>query len=136
MTQNTKKPIDLKHFDTYIEYAKILRTWLVAYGIGAPALILTNEKITANLLDKPSIKCFAMAFLAGVILQVFLASLNKIIMWCCYYGEEVDPDFQETKRFKVAYYISSQFWIDIVIDVSTMLAFGYATFGLLNLLLP
>ena len=130
------KPKDSKYFDTYIEYAKILRTWLVAYGIGAPALILTNEKLTVKLLGNPDIKYFGIAFLSGVLLQVFLAFLNKTIMWCCYYGEEVDTDFQKTYRYQTAYLISSQYWIDIIIDVVTICVFGYATLGLFKLLLP
>ena len=31
------------HFENYAEYAKTLRSWLVAYGIGGPVLFLTNK---------------------------------------------------------------------------------------------
>ena len=34
-----------EYFKPYEEYSKVLRTWFVAFGIGAPVLLLTNERI-------------------------------------------------------------------------------------------
>jgi hypothetical protein len=34
------------YFEEYSEYAKTLRIWLVAYGVGAPVVILSNELCT------------------------------------------------------------------------------------------
>lgn len=36
------------YFQAYAEYSKVLRTWLVAYGIGAPVLLLTNEPLAKS----------------------------------------------------------------------------------------
>lgn len=32
-------------YAVYEEHSKTLRTWLVAYGIGAPVLFITNDKV-------------------------------------------------------------------------------------------
>ena len=37
-------------YKAYEEHAKTLRTWLVAYGIGAPVVFLTNEQLSKRLL--------------------------------------------------------------------------------------
>jgi len=34
-----------EYFKAYEEYSKVLRTWFVAYGIGGPVLLLTNETL-------------------------------------------------------------------------------------------
>lgn len=127
-----------RHFDTYIEYARILRTWLVAYGIGAPVLVLTNDALSAQFISKPEIKYFGSAFLLGVMIQVALAFLNKVVMWTCYYGEEEDEEdvFKKTWIYKSAHWLSNQFLIDIALDLLTICLFCYATLGLFKLLLP
>ena len=71
-------------FKVYAEYSKTLRTWLVAYGIGAPVLFLTNETLARTFVKSPQARIVAFSFLMGVLLQVFLALLNKNVMWVCY----------------------------------------------------
>ena len=41
------------HYQSYAEHNRILRTWLVAYGIGAPVLILSNDTLWARLASAP-----------------------------------------------------------------------------------
>ncbi len=33
------------YYKVYEEYSKTLRTWFVAYGIGAPVLVLNNDEL-------------------------------------------------------------------------------------------
>jgi len=103
-----------EHFDVYTEYAKTLRVWLVSYGIGAPVLLSTNELFSARILDSGNARIIAVLFLSGVGAQVLLALLNKNAMWACYYGSD-NPSFQSTRRYKVADWLSRQYWIDLTL---------------------
>lgn len=88
-------------YAAYEHYSGLLRTWLVAYGIGAPVLMLTNEKLWDALGTSGSSRYIAICFLFGVGLQVLLATLNKTIMWASHYAEG-HSEFQTTRRFKMA----------------------------------
>lgn len=111
----------------YQGYSNTLRTWLVAYGVGAPVLFLTNEAIWKRVAASGEARTLAMLFLCGVGLQVLLAALNKTVMWAIYYGELI-TDFKQTRRYRVAATIAQQFWIDFVIDLGSMVLFALATY--------
>ncbi len=115
------------YFKAYEHYAALLRTWLVAYGIGAPAITLTNEALWKLLGDSGESRTIATLFLFGVALQVLLATFSKTLMWASYYAE-INKLFKETRRFAFVKALRSQFWIDIVIDVVTLGLFGAATY--------
>ena len=70
-----------EYFKAYEEYSKVLRTWFVAYGIGGPVLLLTNQTLAKAIKASGQGKSLAALFLAGVALQVVLAALNKFSMW-------------------------------------------------------
>src|SRR5260370_2549990 len=72
-------------FSVYAEYSKTLRTWLVAYGIGAPVLFLTNDTLARTFAKSSQARTIAIYFLAGVVLPMLLAILNKHVMWVGYY---------------------------------------------------
>jgi hypothetical protein len=78
-------------YKAYEEHSKTLRTWLVAYGIGAPVLFLTNDSLAGKLASSPQAGLIGVVFLIGTLLQVLLAALNKGVMWACYYAAAV-PD--------------------------------------------
>lgn len=99
----------------------------MAFGVGAPLVLLTNEKLSAKLAASPVLGPLVAAYCIGVGLQVLLAIVNKNAMWACYYGE-VEAGFQTTKRYKFANWLSQQYWIDAMFDVITALLFGLATF--------
>ena len=110
----------------YEEYSKTLRTWFVAYGIGAPVLFLTNDSLAGKLLMSKSASLIAGLFLGGVAAQVFLAALNKTVMWACYYGA-VTPSYQSKGRYRFAGWISEQYAIDFLLDLATVALFVIAT---------
>jgi hypothetical protein len=71
-------------------FARTLRVWLIAYGIGLPAIFLTNE--TAGMLfSSGSGRIVAYAFLGGVAVQVVLAFLSKPAMSYLYLGARLVP---------------------------------------------
>lgn len=122
-SQNAEKE---GYYKACCEHSKSLRTWLVAYGIGAPALFISHPSILSTLSNVGKARLVGLLFLCGLTLQVCLSFCTKISMWYLYFGEH-QPKFKETIRYKVCDWYSEQFWIDVIIDISTILFFGAAT---------
>ena len=115
------------YYAAYEQHSAILRTWLVAYGVGAPVLVLTNEKVWVLLRQSGDSRLIAGCFLLGVALQVVMAALNKTLMWSSYYAEE-HSDYAATRRYSLTAILRGQFWIDFLADVSAIILFAYATY--------
>ncbi len=77
MAKNVESQAD-QYFNAYAELSKTLRTWLVAYGIGAPIVLLTNAGFSGAIRKAGDSKYVAGAFLLGVAAQVALAAINKV----------------------------------------------------------
>lgn len=122
-------------YKAYEEYAKTLRTWFVAFGVGAPVLLMTNEALAKRIAAAPGLRQLLAAYCLGVAAQVIVAVLNKHIMWACYYGE-IDSDFKSTCMCAVAEKLSSQYWIDAVADTITAALFAAATYRVFSILFP
>lgn len=114
-------------YGAYDNYSRILRTWLVAYGIGGPVLILNSETLLGMIAESGLAKIVGGLFLTGVALQIGIAAINKVTMWACYYGE-LYPDFQIKRRYKFCEWFSEQFWADLAIDMATIILFTAATY--------
>jgi hypothetical protein len=115
------------HFEVYGQHSAVLRTWLVAYGIGAPALFLSQDKIWQALAKSGLLPTIGLCFLFGVSLQVLLATVNKSIMWACYYGE-AETSYRSTRRYRVACWLSERYSIDISCDMGAIMSFALATY--------
>lgn len=122
-------------YKAYEEYSKTLRTWLVAYGIGAPVLFLGNETAWKTLVDSGKARDVATLFLLGVAVQVLLAALNKTVLWVCYYGE-LENSYKSRRQFKICEWLSQQFWIDLVCDAGAGVLFALATIQVFSVLAP
>lgn len=130
----TKQTDDDGHFANYAEYSKTLRSWLVAYGIGGPVLFLTNKDAPAKLASSPHLKTIVTLFVAGVALQIFLAFINKWAAWHLYKAS-IREDYEQTRLYKVWFWINEQSWIDFFVDLGALGAFSVATWIVLNVLL-
>jgi hypothetical protein len=126
-SQEPSKPESKSEFYApYAEFAKTLRTWFVAYGIGGPVIFLSNDTALLALMKSGRFACIGLLFLLGGAVQVFSALLNKHSMWYLYAG-----DVYSSNRGKASYKLSSwyadQGWIDVVLDSVTVVLFGLAT---------
>jgi len=115
-----------EYLEAYGEFSKVLRTWFVAYGIGAPVLLVTNETVSRVIKASGSAKTIAGCFLAGVALQILLATSNKAAMWVLYYGEE-NQSFKQGSSYELGYWFSEHISIDLFVDAVTLVLFGIAT---------
>lgn len=119
-------------FQNYSEYAKTLRTWLVAYGIGAPVLLLTEENISLKLSESGAGRIIAIYFLLGVATQIVSAFLNK---WCSWiqYSDEIDGDRNPSLMTRFSDWWAEFPWIEICMDLGTIILFSVATVKVLFL---
>ena len=115
------------YFKVYEEYAKTLRMWFVAYGVGGPVLLLTNKAVSDRIAASGAAREIALGFLIGALAQVALAMLNKTVMWATYYGE-LNASFHDTRRYRWAEWLSRQLWIDFCVDAVTIGCFVHATY--------
>jgi hypothetical protein len=115
------------HYVAYLEHARTLRTWLVAYGIGGPVLLLSQDSLWKRLAASGQLPCIATLFLLGVALQVLLAATNKNAMWAVYYGT-IEPSYKQTLRYRFGEWLSSQYTIDFFVDLTAMVLFAVATY--------
>lgn len=74
------------YYTAYGYHSNLLRTWLVAYGIGGPVLFINSAELYKKLVGSGQASLIAKLFLVGVFLQVSLSAINKTIMWTLYYG--------------------------------------------------
>ena len=125
-----KKPPDKSDphgfFDAYAEFARTLRTWLVAYGIGGPVLFITNDTAFTRLRSSGYMGFIGLCFLLGVALQVFGALMNKITMWTIYFGEDNEA-FRQRRLYKLFDRLSECILIDLLWDVGSIVLFSWAT---------
>ena len=54
-------------------------------------------------------------------------------MWACYYAER-NSDVRELKRFRLAYWFGTQFYIDVLFDIGTLILFAAATWRLFGII--
>ncbi len=113
-------------FEAYKDFSTVLRTWLVAYGIGGPVIILSQEHIWKALGTSAAAACAGVLFLSGVIVQVFFAAFFKWAMWELWFGLNDEPR-QKRKRYRFAKWASENYWIDVVTDFGSLATFAIAT---------
>lgn len=120
-------------YEAYAGFARTLRAWLIAYGVGGPVIFLTNDAAGRALAEAGVARDIAHLFLAGVALQVAGAVLYKSAMWYLYIGE-LQAAFRNSRRYRVADWISERHFIELLFDVGSMTLFALATLGVLDVL--
>ena len=116
----------------YEEYNKTLRTWLVGFGFGVPALFIVNDAAQEKLIAAANAKWIIWLFLFGAAVQVFMALLNKVVSWCAYHKYDVG---EEKCGCIVKGFASLEniFAIDVVLDILSLLAFGWSILLIMEL---
>ena len=122
------------HYQAYEDYSRLLRVWLVAYGIGAPIIFITNDALWKTIAQHRFAWIVAVMFLSGVFLQVAVAWLNKTTQWVIYSGKK-RPPYPTSWIFATARKIGRNFWIDVAADLASIVLFTIATGWLFKLLL-
>ena len=114
------------YYTSYKDFATTLRTWLVAYGIGGPVIVLSQQHVWAKIDGSDAAIWAGGLFLSGVVLQVLFALLFKWAMWILY---AFDTDaLKATNQYKIAYWVSDKYFIDVIADLGSLILFSTATF--------
>jgi hypothetical protein len=113
-------------YEAYASFSRTLRGWLIAYGVGGPVLFATQPALGERLAQTGFAHEVTLMFMAGVAVQIFAALVYKTAMWYAYVGE-LEPAFQDTLRFRVASWLSDQFWLEMLFDLLTIGLFAAAT---------
>jgi len=119
-------PDEAGYYQAYADFAKSLRAWFIAYGIGAPALVLSNKDIWTAVKSSGHFGSIGIFFLAGVTLQVLEAFLYKSAMWHLYVGE-LSPAHQRSRWYRIADKLSESFRFELFMDIGALLCFAAAT---------
>ncbi len=122
-------------YEAYANFARHLRSWFIAYGIGGPTLFLTNDAAMKRLLDSGAGRVVAYLFLAGVSVQIIVAFLYKTAMWYLYRGESADG-VKSHWWYKACDWLSESYCIECVGDVATFIFFAWATLKVLSTFAP
>ena len=110
----------------YSSYNNLLRTWFVAFGIGAPATFLINNGLVKYISPTTGDPGIIKLFLWGAAAQILMSFINKVINWCSYYNSTTYKDNPITCGDKLSYKISQAenwFLIDVFFDLITMFCF-------------
>ncbi|UCG35704.1 MAG: hypothetical protein JSW17_02595 [Candidatus Omnitrophota bacterium] len=121
-------------FKCYSDYAKALRTWFIAYGLGMPILFMSNSFALRKISLSPDAPFIVWCFLIGVLTQVTQALLYKNTMRYLYKGEVI-PKIKDKLRYKISHLILEFYWLEATIDVITAACFILATLKAITILL-
>lgn len=123
------------YFDAYAQLTRTLRGWLVVFGVGTPVLIASQSDLAKRLTDSGSASTIISLFLGGVALQILATLLYKTCMWYCYRAAEAPDSFETTRRYRISHWVSERYWLELLIDLSTIGCFVAAVFQLLHAVL-
>lgn len=79
----------------------------------------------AKLAQEGAAATVSLLFLIGAGTQVFIAFINKVECWYCYYGC-VAPRYAGSARGQFMLWLDNQLWIDVLCDLATIGCFGAA----------
>lgn len=132
------KKEDSEYYGPYAEHSKTLRAWFVAYGIGGPVVLLSSDEAWGSLVKSGCGRYVGLLFIFGGVIQILSALLNKHSMWLLYLeeveakdGKKESPGASSTTKsktiYKLAAWYSKQTWIDVLLDIYTLIFFSWAT---------
>lgn len=128
MNRPRRKPDgDSGFYEPYIQYARTLRAWFVAYGIGVPVLLVSQEFIARAIIKAGTGELITWLFLSGVAAQVLAAFLYKYSMNYLYF-DELGNKLEGTLRLKFAIWLSNAIWLEMLFDVISIGLFSWGTF--------
>lgn len=115
-------------FKAYEEYAKTLRAWFVAFGIGGATLLVTTGSLKTDLRNAGVFNIVAYSFVFGIGAQILLAAVNKYANYSVYFLS----DLKEAQRepypiLRLFQEISTWYMFDMVLDLLTMTSFAIAS---------
>src|SRR2546430_1820740 len=106
MARRTKALVEIGFYEAYAGFARNVRTWFIAYGIGAPVLFVSNPEVWKKISAAGDGQAIAYLFLAGVVVQIVEAMIYKTSMWYLYVSELEHHENVTGWRYKFSDWVS------------------------------
>lgn len=103
----------------YAEYNKALRTWFISFGLGAFVLFMIHPEFVKLLKATNHFREVVYLFLAGCLLQVLVAGMNKYSSWHMYFAYRNGRTPNGFWKW-----LDNAFWIDKLLDILTFTFFS------------
>lgn len=117
----------------YRQHAGNFRTWLVAFGVGLPIFLASNDKIWEIFSKAEGARYVIYAFFAGIALQVLLAMLDKYSDWFCL-STINGRRLKESYGAKFGVWWLKNDWPSIFLDLTSIVSFGVGAYLTLRIL--
>jgi hypothetical protein len=128
MARPPQKPKEENGFyESYAHFSRTLRAWLVAYGVGVPVLLVSQEFIARAIIRADTGGLITWLFLIGVAVQVLAALLYKYSMAYLYFAE-TDSIANDAWQVELSAWLSRAVWLEVLFDVASIVLFVYGTF--------
>jgi hypothetical protein len=127
MNGRYNKNNDSGYYESYVHYARILRAWLVAYGVGVPVLLVSQRFIAEAIIRKGNGSLITWLFLAGVAVQIIEIFIYKYSQEYLYH-DETGAELKNTRRLALAEWFSNAIWFEMLLDLISMALFICGTF--------
>lgn len=118
--------VEAGYYDAYATFARNLRQWLLAYGVGGPALLLSQEHLTDRISRSGDAETITALFAVGVGAQVGAALIYKSAMWRLYICE-LDCVDATSWQDKLAEWLSTAYWVECGFDLTSIACFAFGT---------
>src|SRR5262245_32678936 len=118
----SKHKVETGYEEPYLVFARTLRTWFVAYGIGGPLVFLNQEKLLDRLVRSGQAQFVAGCFLGGVAIQIGTSIVYKAAMWHLYRAE-YDDSVKKRLLYSFFDWVSEAFWLEFALDALTLILF-------------
>ena len=125
---------DTGFYEPYTHFSRTLRGWMVAYGIGVPVVLLSQDRLANVILSSGKGTTLTALFLGGVVLQVVAALAYKYSM-AMLYANELDASRSKRWYTRLAEWLSDAFWLEFAIDALSIACFAWATFNTMQVVL-
>ena len=117
----------------YRQHTAALRTWLVAFGVGAPVFMGSSDDRWNKFVHAPNVRCLGSLFLIGVMIQIVSAGLDKYFDLFCLSRCLGIRDTTDLPARMGLWWMRND-WVSIIADLLTVALFGLAGYNLLAIL--
>jgi hypothetical protein len=106
---------------------------MIAFGVGLPVFLASNENLWRKFSHAYVARSIAYLFLGGTALQVLVSLIDKYTDWSCLSAVE---GLRNTDSIgaTVGVWWQKHDWPSILIDIASIVLFGYANYWVLQIL--
>lgn len=119
--------------EAYRHHSATCRAWLVAFGVGLPIFLASNDKVWNAFSGTPGARGTLYLYLVAVAIQVCVSLVDKYAGWFCL---SAIWKLRATDSFtaKVGYLWIEKDWPSFLADLISIALFAYATWRVVQVL--